>query len=199
MQLLHYADARAPDKLPWARTTREHMQRHVTAPLAHVLIPACLPQGKAGAGDPDAEARAAAVRALTAVAAELCPVNGPPRRAAAHTPGLAHQPAEEGAARGRAADAMAPGEARAVAAVAACGGQAGGADGGAAALLLLERVAPALLAAMGDYATDARGDVGSWVRATAPAAASSACLSVCASDTWLVRLMRQLLFISTQA
>lgn len=138
------------------------------ARLRVASIPVCLPQGKAGAGDPDAEARAAAVRALTAVAAELCPVSGPPHRAAAHTPSPARQPDEGGAASGRTGDAAAPGEPRAMAALAACGGRASGADDGAAAALLLERVAPALLAAMGDYATDARGDVGSWVRAGSP-------------------------------
>ena len=140
-----------------------------TCASKHVLTPVCLPQGKAGAGDPDAEARAAAVRALTAVAAELCPVIGEPRRAAAPTPGLARQPAEDGAASSRLDDAMAPGIPTATpghAAGAAHDSRASGLDGGAAAALLLERVAPALLAAMGDYATDSRGDVGSWVRST---------------------------------
>ena len=175
---------------------------------AHALVPIqmCLPQGKAGAGDPDAEARAAAVRALTAVASELCPLRGPPRspvvhalgpvrepasddasgsraggavaaaprsvvdrprRAAAGAPGTAPERATEGAASDRAGDAAAQSRPRAAlehAAVAACDSRASGAGDAAAARLLLERVAPALLAAMGDYATDARGDVGSWVR-----------------------------------
>jgi hypothetical protein len=48
------------------------------------------------------------------------------------------------------------------------GGAAAGAGGAAAPVaLVLQRVVPALMAALQDYSTDNRGDVGSWVREAA--------------------------------
>ncbi len=113
-------------------------------------------QGRSGAGEPDAEARAAAVRALVAVARELCltprPVAGGAATEAAKKSSAAAQPADAGAAAPAAAAPPAPAAA------------AGAAAGGAAEPVTLGDVLPVLLGAMGDYATDARGDVGSWVR-----------------------------------
>lgn len=169
-------------------------RHHCTSCFRHTISASCAPslspsgrstgraaQGRAGSGEPDAEARAAAVRALTAVATELCRVDGrascsepqapaaephpvsgaAPRDAAAEVAAEPHPsaPAVHGA-RMKGDDTCGPSEAQAAA---AADGRAGCAQAAAAADLLLQ-VVPTLLAAMGDYATDARGDVGSWVR-----------------------------------
>ncbi|GBF90082.1 tubulin-folding cofactor D [Raphidocelis subcapitata] len=113
----------------------------------------------------DVEARVAAVEAMGRLATELA--SDPGWGASASAPGLGASASDPGLGASAPGLAALPQPASSLAEEGAAPGDGGCCAGAAAGGLISRAIAPALLAALHDYTTDNRGDVGSWVRGAA--------------------------------